>query len=224
MASRDLPNLALKAFFDLGEDGWDDEMSLNLLKLSVLVQATALDKVSADPGSPADGDVYIFDETHPTQANKVAIRDAGAWVYVTPFDGWLIYNQAAGYYEKFDETAGAWAELATGGGGGGAVYPPVQGEAGNYTVDPADVGHYIRLTSATEKNVNIDPEATTALPDDGEWHFRNVGVGDATIVPGSGVTVNPPNGGTLVIPQGGSVTLKRAAADIFDLMGQVVAA
>lgn len=114
MASRDLPNLALKGFFDLGEDGWDDEMSLNLLKLSVLVQATALDKVSADPGAPVNGDVYIFDETHPTQANKVAIRDDGAWVYVTPFEGWLVFNQAMGYYEKFDGTE--WAELAIGGG------------------------------------------------------------------------------------------------------------
>lgn len=126
MPSRDLPNLALKGFFDLGEDGWDDEISLNLLKLSVLVQATALDKVAADPGAPVDGDVYIFDETHPTQANKVAIRDAGAWVYVTPFEGWLIFNQAAGYYEKFD--GAVWAELATGGGGGGISDAPSDGE------------------------------------------------------------------------------------------------
>lgn len=120
MPSRDLPNLALKGFFDLGEDGWDDEMSLNLLKLSVLVQATALDKVAADPGAPVDGDVYIFDETHATHPNEVAIRDDGAWVYVEPFEGWLIFNQAAGYYEKFDGTV--WAELATGGGGGSGKY------------------------------------------------------------------------------------------------------
>lgn len=139
MPSRDLPNLALKGFFDLGEDGWDDEISLNLLKLSVLVQATALDKVAADPGAPVDGDVYIFDETHPTQANKVAIRDAGAWVYVTPFEGWLIFNQAAGYYEKFD--GAVWAELATGGGGGGISDAPSDGELygrkdGNWEVVP----------------------------------------------------------------------------------------
>ena len=119
MAQRTLPNLALEGFFDLGEDGWDDEMSLNLLKLSVLVQGTALGKVSADPVGPADGDVYILDETHPTQANKIAIRDDGDWVYVTPREGWLVFNQAADYYEKFD--GAAWAELATGGGGGGGI-------------------------------------------------------------------------------------------------------
>lgn len=129
MAARALPNLALTGFFDLGEDGWDDEMSLNLLKLSVLVQATALDKVAAEPGSPTDGDVYILDETHATHPNEVAIRDDGAWVYVEPFEGWLIFNQAAGYYEKFDGTE--WAELATG-GGGGVTLPDLTGNAGKF--------------------------------------------------------------------------------------------
>lgn len=221
MAARDLPNLALKGFFDLGEDGWDDEMSLNLLKLSVLVQATALDKVSAEPGSPTDGDVYILDETHATHPNEVAIRDDGAWVYVEPFEGWLIFNQAEGYYEKFG--GATWAELET--GGGDPVGPSeVISEAGNYDVLAADQGKYIRLTGGAAKDINVRPEATEALPVNGEWHFRNTNIGDATFVEGSGVTVNPPNGGTLVVPVGGTVTLKRVAEDEFDLLGQTVAA
>lgn len=105
----------------------------------------------------------------------------------------------------------------------GVVFSAVQEEAGNYTVAPGDVGNYIRLTNAGTKTVTIDLEATTALPDDGEWHFRNVGAGDATISPAGGVTVNAPNGGTLVVPSGGTVTLKRAAGDVFDLLGQTVA-
>lgn len=116
MPARTLPNLGLTGFFDLGEEGWDDEMSLNLLTLSVLTQGRVLSKVAAEPGSPDDGDVHILDETHATQANKVAIRDAGAWVYVTPFSGWLLYNVAADYYEKFD--GAAWAELEMSGSGG----------------------------------------------------------------------------------------------------------
>ncbi|HLP67179.1 MAG TPA: DUF2793 domain-containing protein [Rhizobium sp.] len=138
MTDRALPNLGLKGFWALGEDGWNGDHDLNLLKLSVLVQAGAISKVSATPGSPTDGDVHIFDETHPTQANKIAIRDNGAWVYVTPLEGWLVYNRAANYYEKFDGTA--WAELATGGGGGSATLagltdvdvtttPPTEGQA-----------------------------------------------------------------------------------------------
>lgn len=221
MAARDLPNLALKGFFDLGEDGWDDEMSLNLLKLSVLVQATALDKVAAEPGAPTDGDVYILDETHATHPNEVAIRDDGAWVYVEPFEGWLIFNQAEDYYEKFD--GAVWAELET--GGGDPVGPPeVISEAGDYDVLAADQGKYIRMTGGSAKDINVRPEATEALPANGEWHFRNTNAGDVTIVEGSGVTVNPPNGGTLVVPVGGTVTLKRVAEDEFDLLGQTVAA
>lgn len=220
MAARDLPNLALKAFFDLGEDGWDDEMSLNLLKLSVLVQPVALDKVSADPGAPVDGDVYIFDETHPTQANKVAIRDDGAWVYVTPFEGWLIFNQAADYYEKFDGTV--WAELETGGGASVPVVTTVAAADSNLTA--AQAGLYLRFTSGSAKTLTVQDDATEPMPADGEWHIRNVGAADLTLIEDTGVTINPPNGGTLVVPIGGTVTLKRVTADEFDLLGQTVAA
>lgn len=100
----------------------------------------------------------------------------------------------------------------------------VQTEATDYTVDPADVGNYIRLTNAGTKDITVEPNSTTALPANGEWHFRNVGAGDATFVEGSGVTINPPNGGTLVVPVDGTVTLKRATTDVFDLLGQTVAA
>ena len=221
MASRTLPNLGLKAFWPLGEDGYKDEMDLDFLSLSVLTQAGAISKVAATPGSPAAGDVHLFDETHPTQANKVAVYDDGAWKYFTPLVGWMVYNRAAGYFEVFDGTV--WAEMATGGGGGGAVPPEVVTEAGSYTLAAADQGKYTRLTGAAAKTINISLEATTALPDNGEWHFRNAGAGAATVTPAAGVTVAVPAGGTLAIPNGGTVTLKRVAADAFDLFGQVVA-
>lgn len=135
MPARSLPNLGLQGFFDLGEDGWKDEMDLNLLKLSVLTQGGAIGKVSADPATPADGDVYIFDETHPTNPNAVAIRDAGAWVYVTPAEGWLIYDRATNTYATFNGTV--WAALVTGGGGGGAL--PAGGTAGQVLTKQSEI-------------------------------------------------------------------------------------
>lgn len=117
MASRTLPNLGLIGFFDIGEDGWDDEMSLNLLKLSVLTQGNVLSVVSATPGAPSDGDIHTFDATHPTEPNKVAVRDNGAWVYITPVEGWLLYDKATNQFMKFD--GAAW--VVFGGGGGGTV-------------------------------------------------------------------------------------------------------
>lgn len=119
MASRTLPNLGLKAFYDLGEDGWKAEQDLGILKLSVLAQAGAASKVSATPGAPTEGDVHIFDGTHPTNANDIAIYDDSTWKYVTPNEGWLVYNRAENYFELFDGSA--WAEFTTGGGGDVAV-------------------------------------------------------------------------------------------------------
>lgn len=113
MPSRALPNLGLQGFFDPGEDGWDDEMSLNLLLLSVLVQGGVMETVSATPGSPADGDVYLFAGDHPTEANKIAIRDDGAWIYVTPLEGWRVYDRTANMLMLF--TGANWVEFTSGG-------------------------------------------------------------------------------------------------------------
>jgi hypothetical protein len=220
MVARTLPNLGLKAFYDLGEDGWKDDQDLGLLKLSVLVQAGVISKVSAEPGAPSDGDVHILDETHGTRPNEIAIRDDGAWVYVVPLEGWLVYNRTANYFEKFDGSV--WAEFAA---GGGASYPAVVTISGtSQNLLASHAGQYLRFTNAAAKTLTVQDDADEALAADTEYHIRNVGAADLTIVEDTAVTVNPPNGGTLVIPSGGTATLKRVATDEFDLMGQVVAA
>lgn len=211
---RVLPGLGLKAFFDLGEDGWNDEFDTNTLVLSALVQPRVLSILSADPGAPANGDIHFFDGDHPTQANKVAIRDNGAWVYIAAFEGMKLYNVADNTNYEFDG-----ADLVASSVGGAAVLA----EASNaYSVGAADKGKYIRLTNAGAKTITVRDEAEHALPLNGEWHFRNAGVGDATFVPDAGVTVNAPAGGSLVVGEGGTVTLKRVAADEFDLMGSTL--
>lgn len=133
MVARTFPNLELKAGYDIGEDGWGDDMSLNMLKLSILSQGTVIDKVAVEPMAPVAGDVYLLDETNMTNPNAVAVFDGEVgfevWVYIEPKEGWLTYNQTAGYYEKFDGSV--WAELATGGSGGGGgsgpSYIPIAG-------------------------------------------------------------------------------------------------
>lgn len=88
----------------------------------------------------------------------------------------------------------------------------------------AENAQFLRFTNGSPKTLTVRPDSTEPLPENGEWHIRNAGAGDLTIVEGSGVTVNEPNGGTLVVPNGGTVTLKRVATDTFDLLGQTVAA
>jgi len=150
MASRTLPNLGLAGFWELGEDNYKDEMDLNLLKLSVLTQGGVISKLSAVPGGPSDGDVHLLDETAGGSANKIAVRDAGAWVYFVPLEGWLVYVRADNEFQYYDGTewtplgvnlpdfdpvddAGKvlaikldgsgfeWVEATTGGGGGGTT-------------------------------------------------------------------------------------------------------
>lgn len=105
MASRIVPGIGLKAFWALGEDNYKSEMDTDLLTLSVLTQGRVISKVAATPGGPTDGDIHLFDETHATQPNKIAVRDNGAWVYLTPLTGWMMYNVATGKFERFNGTA-----------------------------------------------------------------------------------------------------------------------
>jgi hypothetical protein len=82
MASHTLPGLGLSGGYSAGDDGWTAEMNLNLLLLSALSTGVK-SRVTALPGSPANGDIYIV----PSPDNRVAIRDGGAWTYLTPPSG-----------------------------------------------------------------------------------------------------------------------------------------
>ena len=102
--------------------------------------------------------------------------------------------------------------------------PTITTSGTSYNLLNADKGKYNRFTSTSAKTLTVQPDATEALDQDGEWNIRNVGANNITITEGSGVTVNVPTGGTLVVPPGGTVTLKRVAADELDLIGTTVAA
>lgn len=102
MTDRTLPGLGLKGYWALGEDGWKDDNDANLRLLSLVCQAAFIDFVSAEPGGPSDGDIYVFtDDPH---ANQFLMRDDGAWVYITARTGTIAYNQTSGAYYAFDGT------------------------------------------------------------------------------------------------------------------------
>lgn len=92
----------------------------------------------------------------------------------------------------------------------------------SYNLDPAENSQYQNWTSGFSKTLTVLNNSTTAQPNDGEWHIRNSGTADLTIVADTGVTITPPFGGTLVIPQNGTVTLKRISANVFQLFGVTV--
>lgn len=112
MPSRVLPNLGLRADWDLGEDDWKDENDADMVKLSTFVQGHVISRIGALPGVPVQGDVYIL-----TTDQTVQAYDEGAWVEYTPGEGWLLYDRTTNEYVSFD--GAAWVVLETGGGGGG---------------------------------------------------------------------------------------------------------
>lgn len=107
MAAHTLPGIGLTGGRSPGEDGWGDEMNLNLLLMSTLAQLTVKSRVTALPGSPANGDIYII----PSPDNRVAVRDAGAWTYVTPFKGIRAYLADEDALVVFNGTA--WVSAVT---------------------------------------------------------------------------------------------------------------
>jgi len=103
MAERALPGLGLIGFWDLGADGWKDQNDQNLLNLSALTNLKVLNSVTTEPGSPVNGDIYLL--TSGANANKIAVRDNGAWVYLTPRTGWRLYDATALKFKYFNGSA-----------------------------------------------------------------------------------------------------------------------
>ncbi|MNZ41746.1 hypothetical protein D3C78_593030 [compost metagenome] len=106
-----------------------------------------------------------------------------------------------------------------------ATFAPVIFEVtGSRVASLADAGSYVRFTFTGAKTYTVAPQANVTWVDSTEIHGRNVGATDLTLAQGAGVTLNVPYGGTLLIPTGGSFTIKRVAADEWDIIGQTVPA
>lgn len=107
---RTLPGLGLTAFWNLGSNGWKDDMDANVRILSALVQLSVISRVTTLPVSPTDGDIYIDPDGSP--AGQIAIRDNGAWVYIEPKKGMVATVEDEDVLVWFD--GGAWTSLPTG--------------------------------------------------------------------------------------------------------------
>lgn len=96
-----------------GESGWGAPVTANFKKIDALLGLSVV-SVAASPTVTTDGTRYIVAPTGATgdfanQANKVAVRVAGAWEFYVPARGWLAENQATGTIYKFNGTT--WAEV-----------------------------------------------------------------------------------------------------------------
>lgn len=107
-----LQNLGLIAGFTPGASGWDGDMEANLRRIDALGQIRVVDKdLSAPPGSPATGALYIVGPS-PTgawagQATRLARWSGSAWEFYVPRSGWyaFVIDEQEFYYYN---TSGSW--------------------------------------------------------------------------------------------------------------------
>jgi hypothetical protein len=87
----------------------------SLQKLDLMVQLAVIDRtLGAPPGSPADGARYLV-AASPTgawsgQAGKIAAWQDGAWVFLTPREGWTAWVNAENRFVFYDGSN--WIESA----------------------------------------------------------------------------------------------------------------
>lgn len=189
----------------------------NALRLEALSRLVISMIVTAQPVSPADGDVYIipaaatgtqwatFDE------GDLTIYRGGNWYAWAPVPGIVVNVDGA-----LNEWEGsAWVGIGGGGGGGGASVVPESGT--NLDATTSNSGNYTRFTNASPKTYTFDDAESYTVG--AEYHGRNVGAGDLTIVEAGSMSINLPAGGSLVIPQGGTFTVKIVGVGEADLFG-----
>lgn len=104
---RDLPGLGLKGYWTPGTDGWDEGMNSNLRLLSATVNLSVIGALELLPATPAEGDIYLL-----TTDDTIAVYDAGAWVFLTPSEGWEAWNKDVGKKFRFD--GDNWSEVVDG--------------------------------------------------------------------------------------------------------------
>lgn len=150
-------SLGLTGDWDAGEDGWKDGMDGNLLWLSVLTQGRFIDQAAAEPGTPAEGDVYVLAASHATHPNELAVFDEGAWHYKAPLSGWRLYNVTLGLFSQFNGTT--WANDAAGLDAEGVrdIMAAALTSGTNVSVVPDDAADTITI-NATGDGAGLDAE------------------------------------------------------------------
>lgn len=101
-------------------------MNESLKLLDAIVQAGVIDKdLTAPPGSPSEGDIYIVGASATgdwaSQDDDLAIYQDGAWTFVTPLSGWIAW--VADETTLYVYSGGSWILLLGSAGNGSAGSP-----------------------------------------------------------------------------------------------------
>lgn len=220
-------------------------------RLDQLVQMRVLDKdLASPPGSPADGAAYIVAAsatgTWSGKDGQIAYwrTAANAWAFLLPANGWLVWVEDEA--RRYSREGGAWVLQASAAAGVEAVVPgfgvavdsadpanpvvslklpAVVAVTASRSLELADVGEYLRSTSATAVALTVDPQVTASWPANAEIHIEQAGAGSVSIAAGAGVAINRlATVNAVIAGQYGVVTLKRTSENVWTLFGALEAA
>jgi len=93
----------------------------------------------------------------------------------------------------------------------------------SYTLVLADENKVIEMNVAGANNLTIPPNSSVAFPIGTTIEVCQYGLGQTTIVPGSGVTIRSPDGLRKTKVQYSSVSLRKRATDEWVIAGDLVA-
>lgn len=99
---RALPGLGLYGFWNAGTGGWKTETDNNWRKLSALLHLSVKSNTTNLP-TGANGDIYIVPTGQPN-AQKIAVKDNGSWVYIDPLEGMRAFIKDQDVFKWFNGT------------------------------------------------------------------------------------------------------------------------
>ena len=200
---RSLPGLGLEGFWNLGSNGFKTGLDSDLRILSALVQLTALSRVTALPGSPANGDIYIVPSGAAEHANEIAVRDNGEWVYLLPKNGFVATVADENVLVWY--SGAAWSALPTGA-------PTPYDVGGSYIGQPTDdltILRYPIVRSVSFPATLSGSRAVSAVAASAEAVFsvRKNGVDFGTFTFAAGTTVATFTGTATTLSAGDVLTV-----------------
>ena len=217
MPERIMPGLGLRAFYDPGQRNWGTSVSEDLRALSVLVQARALSRSTALPGTGAAGDVYIVPSGASAHANALALWDgepgAEDWVFLTPQEGWQVWVMDEARHLRL--IGGAWVEVPRPG-----VVRIRTLTATSHTLELVDLGSIIETTGSSVITVTIPDEATVPFEIGTLVNITQVGAGVTTVTAAAGVSLNGILDGSISLDgQWAGAALVKRGADAWVIQG-----
>jgi hypothetical protein len=92
----------------------------------------------------------------------------------------------------------------------------------SYTLQLTDRGGMVRMNLASAHTLTVPPNSTVPFPVGTQLVISQSGVGQTTVAPGSGVTINSSAGRMKLAGQYSGATLIQVSANVWTLMGDIV--